>query len=74
LLHPNRWRYDILRALDYFRDCALLTGADPDPRLSEAVDHVRSRRRQDGAWPLDWSRQGGFGSRSTMGQASPRAG
>src|SRR5690606_10496209 len=26
-LHPNRWRYDILRGLDYFRSAAMLTGA-----------------------------------------------
>ena len=32
LLHPNRWRYDVLRALDYFRAAGTLTGADPDPR------------------------------------------
>lgn len=53
-VHPNRWRYDILRALDYFRAAATVTGAAPDPRLGEAVDHVRSRRRGDGTWPLDW--------------------
>ncbi|NDL60527.1 squalene cyclase [Phytoactinopolyspora mesophila] len=53
-LHPNRWRYDVLRALDYFRAAAALTGAAPDPRLDEAVEHVRSRRQADGTWPLDW--------------------
>jgi hypothetical protein len=57
-LHPNRWRYDVLRALDYFRSSAILTGVDPDPRLGEAVDHVRSRRLSDGTWPLDWSLTG----------------
>jgi hypothetical protein len=56
--HPNRWRYDILRALDYFRSAAALTGAAPDPRLGEAVDHVRARRLDDGTWPLDWSPAG----------------
>jgi hypothetical protein len=53
-LHPNRWRYDVLRALDYFRS----TGAAPDPRLGEAVDHIRSRRSEDGTWPLDWTLPG----------------
>lgn len=57
-LHPNRWRYDILRALDYFRSSAMFTGADPDPRLGEAIDHVRSRRLENGTWPLDWSLPG----------------
>src|SRR3954451_10851006 len=57
-LHPNRWRYDVLRALDYFRDAAALTGAPPDPRLAEAVDHVRERRLDDGRWSLDWRMPG----------------
>jgi hypothetical protein len=57
-LHPNRWHYDILRALDYFRASALLTGAKPDPRLGEAIDHLLSRRLNDGAWLLDWSPKG----------------
>lgn len=57
-LHPNRWRYDILRGLDYFRSAAELTGTKPDPRLGEAVDRVRSRRLADGTWPLDWSLPG----------------
>jgi hypothetical protein len=57
-LHPNRWRYDVLRALDYFRAAAELAGAAPDPRLGEAVEHVRSRRLDDGRWPLDWTLPG----------------
>jgi hypothetical protein len=58
LLHPSRWRYDVLRALDHFRSAAALTGAAPDPRLAEAVEHVRSRRLDDGTWPLDWTLPG----------------
>jgi hypothetical protein len=57
-LHPSRWRYDVLRALDYFRSAAALTSAAPDPRLGEAVERVRSRRLDDGTWPLDWSLPG----------------
>ncbi|HEY1624822.1 MAG TPA: squalene cyclase [Streptosporangiaceae bacterium] len=57
-LHPNRWRYDILRALDYFRSAAGPDGAAADPRLGEAIDQVRSRRLADGTWPLDWSLPG----------------
>jgi len=52
-LHPNRWRYDVLRALDHFRAAAAPAGAAPDPRLGEALDHVRARRSADGTWPLD---------------------
>jgi hypothetical protein len=57
-LHPSRWRYDVLRALDYFCSAATLTTASRDPRLSEAVDHLRSRRLADGTWPVDWKLPG----------------
>jgi hypothetical protein len=46
---PYYWHYDVLRALDYFRN----SGADPDPRMAEAVAVVRSRRQPDGRWLLD---------------------
>ena len=46
---PYYWRYDVLRALDYFRR----TGADPDPRMTEAIDVVRTKRQADGRWLLD---------------------
>ena len=46
--HPSRWHYDVLRALDYFRGASRR-----DPRLAEAVEYVRSRRRPDGTWALD---------------------
>ncbi|MEV0651065.1 hypothetical protein AB0I28_38010 [Phytomonospora sp. NPDC050363] len=46
---PYYWHYDVLRALDYFRGA----GADPDPRMAEAVELVRSKRRPDGFWTLD---------------------
>jgi hypothetical protein len=39
----------VLRALDYFRRA----GADPDPRMAEAVGVVRSKRQPDGRWLLD---------------------
>jgi hypothetical protein len=52
-VHPNRWHYDVLRALDHFRAAGILTGAPPDPRLGEALEHLRRRRSDDGTWPLD---------------------
>lgn len=58
LLYPSRWHYDVLRALDYFRCAAAMTGAAPDPRLGEAAEHIRSRRLADGTWPLDWTLPG----------------
>jgi hypothetical protein len=39
----------VLRALDYFRRA----GADRDPRLSEAIEVLRSKRQPDGRWVLD---------------------
>ena len=57
-LHPNRWRYDVLRGLDYFRSAAALSGAAPYPRCGEAVEYVRSRRLDDGTWPLDETPRG----------------
>lgn len=33
----------------------MLTGERPDPRLADAIDHLRSRRREDGTWPVDWA-------------------
>ena len=56
--HPNRWHYDVLRALDYFRSSASLIGASPDPRLLDAVALVGSKRMEEGSWPLDWSPPG----------------
>ena len=58
LLYPNRWRYDVLRALDYFRVAGELTGATPDPRLETAVELVRSKRRDDGTWHAERSLRG----------------
>ena len=46
---PVRWHYDVLRALDYFRDA----GDPPDPRVDEAIELLRSKRQPDGAWLLE---------------------
>ncbi len=54
LIHPSRWFYHVLRALDYFRAAGLHDGTMPDPRLAEAIEHVRSRRLEDGRWPVEW--------------------
>jgi hypothetical protein len=54
LVYPPRWRYDVLRALDYFRS----TGQEPDPRLAPALAIIRERRSPDGTWPLDATYRG----------------
>jgi hypothetical protein len=48
LSFPPRWRYDVLRALDYFQQC----GAGADDRIEDAVEIVLKKRRPDGTWPL----------------------
>jgi hypothetical protein len=53
LHHPSRYRFDVLRGLDYFRAASRQDGAVPDPRLSDAVDILRHKRRDDGRWNLD---------------------
>lgn len=50
LVYPNRHRYNVLYALDHFRDASLLEGTPPDPRLAEAVEVVRAARQPDGTW------------------------
>src|SRR4051812_3567567 len=49
LAFPYYWHYDVLRALDYFRQ----SDAEPEPRMAEAVEVVRSKRQSDGRWLLD---------------------
>lgn len=57
-LYPHRWRYDILRALDYFRASGRHGGAKPDERLGEAIGVLQSKRLENGAWALDWQTPG----------------
>ena len=46
---PYSWHYDVVRALDYFRDAR----PEPDERMHEALDIVESRRDGTGRWRLD---------------------
>ena len=54
LTFPPRWHYDILRALDYFRD----VNAPRDTRLAEAIDILHERMTDDGRWKLENRYQG----------------
>ena len=51
---PTRWHYDVLRGLDYFRS----VGDPPDPRMTEAIDKLRSKQQPDGSWLLENSHPG----------------
>ena len=46
---PNRWHYDVLRALEYFRS----VGSAPDSRMAEAIDLLQSKEQPDGTWLLE---------------------
>jgi hypothetical protein len=48
LSYPSRWRYDILRSLDYFTSA----GSKYDPRMQDAIEIVLKKRRKDGRWPV----------------------
>jgi len=48
LPYPSRWRYDNLRALDYFR----LAGVNYDSRMDDAIEILQKKQRKDGKWPL----------------------
>jgi hypothetical protein len=48
LSYPSRWRYDILRAMDYFR----AAGVAYDRRMEDAFTMLLNKRRSDGTWPL----------------------
>jgi hypothetical protein len=56
--HPNHWRYDILRALDYFRGASMFDQTKPDPRLADAIERLRAKRQADGKWAMDWAARG----------------
>ena len=48
LSYPSRWKYDILRALDYFQ----FAGINYDPRMQDALDILMKKRRKDNKWPV----------------------
>ena len=48
LSYPSRWRYDILRALDYFR----LADVGYDARMDDAVQVLLIKQRADHRWPV----------------------
>jgi hypothetical protein len=65
---PPYWFYDVLRALDHFRDA----GGAPDPRLAESVELLRSRRGDDGRWAAGrpWPREVYFAVDAAEGEPS----
>ena len=67
---PPRYHYDILRALDYLR----AAGHDPsDPRLTDAIHILESKRQPEGRWLLDraYDEAITIPSGESIGQPSP---
>jgi hypothetical protein len=54
LSFPCRWRYDILRCLDYLRDA----GVPYEPRMKSALQIIASKRRADGCWTIQEKHKG----------------
>ena len=46
---PHRWRYEFIRALDYFRACD-----DPkDESMNDAIELLQKKQKKDGLWLLN---------------------
>lgn len=47
--YPCRWKYDVLRAMDYFQNA----DRSWDPRMSEALEVILKKRVKNGTWKLN---------------------
>ncbi len=54
LPYPSRWKYDILRALDYFQ----YVGRAWDERMAEAVGVILRKRNKNGTWNMQAAHPG----------------
>ncbi|MBK8342721.1 MAG: hypothetical protein IPL12_04940 [Bacteroidetes bacterium] len=54
LTYPSRWRYDILRAMDYFQ----FAGIKWDNRMEEALTYLLKKRNKDGTWNMQAAHSG----------------
>ena len=54
LTYPCRWKYDILRALDFFQ----YTGIGWDNRMKAAIDVLKSKRNNEGSWNMQAAHPG----------------
>ncbi len=54
LPYPSRWRYDILRALDYLQ----YSGTSWDDRMQAAFDVLLNKRNKDGTWNVQANHPG----------------
>lgn len=54
LTYPCRWRYDILRAMDYFQ----FAGIKWDNRMTEALTYLNKKQNDDGSWNVQAAHAG----------------
>jgi hypothetical protein len=54
LTYPPRWKYDILRALDYFQ----LAKVEYDERMEDAINVVLKKQTKEGFWKLQANHPG----------------
>lgn len=54
LAYPCRWRYDILRAMDYFQYANLRW----DNRMIEAMTYLNKKQNRDGTWNMEAAHSG----------------
>lgn len=52
--YPSRWKYDILRALEYFSK----TNHPYDTRMEEAISIIKDKMKKDGTWGLGTAHSG----------------
>lgn len=54
LSYPCRWKYDILRCMDYFYSA----GKSYDSRMEEALDIIIGKKRENSRWSVQHKHQG----------------
>ena len=54
LTYPSRWKYDILRALDYFQN----SGRKWDKRMDGALEVILKKQNKDGTWNMQAAHPG----------------
>jgi hypothetical protein len=54
LIYPCRWRYDILRAMDYFQYAEI----EWDNRMTEAITHLNQKQNKDRTWNMQGAHSG----------------
>ncbi|MBL0332056.1 MAG: hypothetical protein IPP08_00140 [Chlorobiota bacterium] len=54
LTYPCRWKYDVLRAMDYFQ----YAGIKWDNRMTVALAHLNKKQNKDGSWNVHAAHSG----------------